>query len=224
VQGVLPPGLYAIFNTSMGIIKVRLFEEEAPLTVQHFVGLAKGTLAWKLPKREEIPPAKEEPKPVAGRGAASKAAPPPLPPAPTAPTEPGDVVKRPAYNNTLFYRIIPDQMVQGGDPSGKGDYNCGVTIKDEIVPSLKFDTPGRLAMATSGKDTGGCQFFFTQASPAPQWDGIFTIFGQVVQGQEVVKAMASLPVTPDGSFRPGMPPKLIAVMIQRIGPEPPKKK
>lgn len=134
----------------------------------------------------------------------------------------GALVRRPLYNNTIFHRIMLDGMIQGGDPTGKGDHECGVHVKDEFRPDLKFDKPGRLAMANAGPNTAGCQWFITQASPIPSYDGDFTIFGQVVEGQDVVKAISRVPGTPlaNGGMRPKEPVKLISVKIERVGPEP----
>src|SRR5262252_876728 len=99
----------------------------------------------------------------------------------------GAMVAKPLYNNITFHRVIPNFMIQTGDPTATGAHDCGFTIKDEIVPSLKFDRPGRLAMANrSAPNTGGCQFFITEV-PYPSLDpptGNYTIFGQVVEGQD----------------------------------------
>jgi peptidyl-prolyl cis-trans isomerase A (cyclophilin A) len=94
--------------------------------------------------------------------------------------------KRPYFDGTKFHRIIPGFMMQGGDPLGAGTGGPGYTVPDEIVPSLKFDVAGRLAMANTGRpNTGGSQFFITQ-NPYPALNGGYTIFGQVVEGQAVV--------------------------------------
>jgi peptidyl-prolyl cis-trans isomerase A (cyclophilin A) len=133
------------------------------------------------------------------------------------------MVRRPLYNNITFHRIMMDGMIQSGDPTGSGDHECGITIKDEIVPTLKFDKPGRLAMANLGApNTGGCQWFITQASPIPSYDGGYTIFGQVVEGQDVVKAISRVPgaALPNGGMKPKQPVKLVSVKIERVGPEP----
>lgn len=95
------------------------------------------------------------------------------------------MVNTPYYDNTIFYRVIKNFMIQGGDPTAKGTGWPGYYIKDEIVPSLKFDVPGRLAMANSGPNTAHGQFFITEV-PTPHLDGTFTIFGQVVDGQELI--------------------------------------
>jgi cyclophilin family peptidyl-prolyl cis-trans isomerase len=133
------------------------------------------------------------------------------------------MVHRPMYNGISFHRIMMDGMIQGGDPTGKGDHECGVTIKDEIRPDLKFDQPGRLAMANTGSpNTGGCQWFITVAPKIPSYDGGYTIFGQVVDGQDVVKAISRVPGTalPNGGMKPKEPVKIVSVTIQRFGPEP----
>jgi len=139
----------------------------------------------------------------------------------------GVLVRRPLYNNTIFHRIMIDGMIQGGDPTGTGGHECGVTVRDEILPGLRFDRPGRLAMANTGTpNSGGCQWFITQAAPIHDWDGHYTIFGQVVEGQDVVKAISRSPGRhlPEGGVRPTQDVKLISVTIERVGPPPGKKK
>lgn len=179
----LPDGLYAIMTTGDGVIKVKLFEKETPVTVRNFVGLAKGTKSWKDPK--------------------------------------GVMVRKPLYNNITFHRVMMDGMIQAGDPTGTSSHDCGIKIKDEIVPALKFDQPGRLAMANIGSpNTGGCQWFITVAPKIPQYDGGYTIFGQVVEGQDIVKQISRVPVRPDGSGLATKPVKLVSVVIQRVGPPP----
>lgn len=89
------------------------------------------------------------------------------------------------YDNTTFHRVLDDFMAQGGDPTGTGSGGPGYTFADEIDPDTKFDHPGLLAMANSGPDTNGSQFFVTFA-PTPWLDGNHTIFGEVVDGAEVL--------------------------------------
>jgi peptidyl-prolyl cis-trans isomerase A (cyclophilin A) len=130
-------------------------------------------------------------------------------------------VKRPLYTNITFHRVVAGEMIQAGDPTGKGNHNCGFTIMDEFLPGLRFDRAGRLAMANSGSpDSGGCQFFIT-VGPMQSWSGKYTIFGQVVEGQDVVEKINRAPAHGD---QPVTPAKLIGVTIEREGPEPGKKK
>jgi cyclophilin family peptidyl-prolyl cis-trans isomerase len=133
----------------------------------------------------------------------------------------GTMVKRPLYDNITFHRVVRDEMIQSGDPTGTGAHNCGFTIRDEFLPGLRFDSPGKLAMANTGQpDSGGCQFFITTNAMRP-WDGKYTIFGVVVEGLGVVAKINHAPVRGD---KPVDPVKLIGVTIERVGPEPVKKK
>src|SRR5919204_1410975 len=83
----------------------------------------------------------------------------------------------PLYDGTVFHRVIPNFMIQGGDPAGNGSGDPGYTFADEIRPELKFDQPGRLAMANSGPNTNGSQFFITEVA-TPHLNGGYTLFGQ----------------------------------------------
>lgn len=87
------------------------------------------------------------------------------------------------YNGLTFHRVIPDFMIQGGCPKGNGTGGPGYKIKCEINP--RKHTKGTLSMAHAGKNTGGSQFFITH-SPQPHLDGVHTVFGQVIEGMEVV--------------------------------------
>jgi peptidyl-prolyl cis-trans isomerase A (cyclophilin A) len=125
---------------------------------------------------------------------------------------------RPLFSGTIFHRVIPGYMIQGGDPTGTGMGDGGLTpLPDEFSPSLKFDKPGRLAMANAGPRTGTCQFFITEA-PTPHLDGLHTIFGQVVDGQDLVTKIANVPK--DGNDKPKTPVKIVSVKITREGPAP----
>ena len=90
------------------------------------------------------------------------------------------------YNGLKFHRVIPDFMVQGGCPTGNGTGGPGYAIKCEINP--RKHQAGTLSMAHAGKDTGGSQFFITH-SPQPHLDGVHTVFGQVIEGMDVVNAI-----------------------------------
>uniref|UniRef100_Q020M1 Peptidyl-prolyl cis-trans isomerase n=1 Tax=Solibacter usitatus (strain Ellin6076) TaxID=234267 RepID=Q020M1_SOLUE len=132
----------------------------------------------------------------------------------------GKMVKRPLYDNLLFYRSLPGDMIQSGSPTGTTAYDCGFTIRDEFLPGLRFDHSGALAMANAGSDnTGGCQFFIT-TGPVPRWNGKYAVFGSVVQGMDVVEKINHLPVHGE---EPVNPAKLIHVVINRVGPEPGKR-
>jgi peptidyl-prolyl cis-trans isomerase A (cyclophilin A) len=101
--------------------------------------------------------------------------------------------KTPLYNGTIFHRVIPDFMIQGGDPAGTGMGGPGYQFQDETRNSPhKFDKPGKLAMANSGPNTNGSQFFITVV-PTPWLTGKHTIFGEVVEGQEAVDKITKVP-------------------------------
>jgi cyclophilin family peptidyl-prolyl cis-trans isomerase len=126
----------AIFTTEIGDFTVRLFPEQAPVTVNNFVFLA----------------------------------------------------RQGYYDDTTFHRVLPGFMAQGGDPTGTGGGGPGYSFEDEFHPELQFDKPGLLAMANRGPNTNGGQFFITYA-PTTHLTGLHTIFGEVVEGAEVVSRL-----------------------------------
>lgn len=120
----------------------------------------------------------------------------------------------PLYDGTIFHRVIPNFMIQGGDPAGNGSGDPGYTFKDEIVSSLTFDRPGRLAMANSGPSTNGSQFFITEV-PTPHLNGRHTIFGQCDDATvAMVKQIARMASDPRDN-RPFRPVKINHISIER---------
>jgi peptidyl-prolyl cis-trans isomerase A (cyclophilin A) len=144
--------LYATFQTTAGVITVKLMPDRAPQTVENFVGLVEGTKEWTDPTSRQK-------------------------------------VTRPLYDGTMFHRVIPDFMIQGGDPLGTGHGGPGFQFKDEIGPANRFDRPGLLAMANAGPNTNGSQFFITEV-PTPHLNRGHTIFGEVVEGLDLVAKIA----------------------------------
>ncbi len=171
------PGTYAILQTSEGTIVCRLYEEDAPKTVQNFIELAEGQREWTHPVSRKKS-------------------------------------KDRLYDGTIFHRVIPDFMIQGGDPAGNGMGGPGYQFEDETKGSPhKFDTPGKLAMANAGPNTNGSQFFITVA--ATQWlTGKHTIFGEVVEGQDAVDKITAVPRSRQD--RPLKDVVLQSVTIERV--------
>ena len=175
------PGLYMTFETNLGTIHCKLFEEQAPLTVKTMVGLATGKLSYVDPRTKQT---------VAGKR---------------------------FFDGLTFHRVIPQFMIQGGDPLGTGyggPEGPGFPFKDEFVPSLKFDVPGRLAMANAGPNTNQSQFFITEV-PIPYLNGKHTIFGQC-QEVDVVKSIARVPTNNDVPVKPII---MKTVTVERVGAE-----
>ncbi len=170
------PGTYAVLDTSEGSVVCRLFEQEAPKTVQNFIDLAEGKREWTHP----VTHAKSTDR---------------------------------LYDGTIFHRVIPNFMIQGGDPAGTGLGGPGYRFEDETKGSPhKFDKAGKLAMANAGPNTNGSQFFITVA-PTPWLTGNHTIFGEVVEGQDVVDKIANVPRSPQD--KPVKEVKVNAVKIER---------
>ncbi len=120
------------------------------------------------------------------------------------------------YDGTVFHRVVPGFMIQGGDPKGDGTGDPGYKLNDELVSSLRFDKPGRLAYANEGPNTNGSQFFITE-KPTPHLDGKFTIFGQCDAATvALVKKIARMP-RDKAIDRPFHPVKIEKVTIVRVG-------
>lgn len=120
----------------------------------------------------------------------------------------------PLYSGTTFHRVIPDFMIQGGDPLGDGNGGPGYEFANEVPPGKDFSRTGVLAMANSGPDTNGCQFFIT-VGPAEHLNGKYSIFGEVVSGQEVADAISKVPR--NGEDKPDTPVKIIGIAIKSVG-------
>jgi len=115
------------------------------------------------------------------------------------------------YDDITFHRVIPDLYAQTGDPSGTGKGIPGYYVVTEFLPELSFDKPGMVAMVNSGIDSSGSQFFITYA-PASQFDGRYTIFGQVLSGMEVLQSLTPRDAQPGVETPPG--DKLLSIEIE----------
>src|SRR5438270_1122700 len=156
---------YALFDTSEGSFKAKLYADKAPITVQNFTDLAEGKKTGK-----------------------------------------------PFYDNLVFHRVIPDFMIQGGCPEGSGRGGPGYKFADEFHPDLKHTKPGLLSMANSGPNTNGSQFFVTVA-PTSWLDNRHSIFGEVVEGYDVVEKISKLPR--DSGDRPRKEVKINSLKIEK---------
>src|SRR5205807_8237394 len=124
------------------------------------------------------------------------------------------------YDGTIFHRVIPNFMIQGGDPAGTGSGEIGIAFKNEVSPDLKFDRPGRLAYANAGPDTNGSQFFITETAFTGQQgemlNGHYTIFGQCDDATvALVKQIAR--IGRDANDRPYRPVKINHITIVKAG-------
>jgi peptidyl-prolyl cis-trans isomerase A (cyclophilin A) len=150
-----PLAVYANVITSEGMFTIRLYDKEAPNTVDNFVGLAEGTKEWMDPRTNQK-------------------------------------VKKPYYDGTIFHRVIDGFMIQGGDPLGQGIGGPGYNFADEFHPAARHSKAGILSMANRGPNTNGGQFFIT-LGPTPHLDDRHSVFGEVVDGMDVVRRVGSTP-------------------------------
>ena len=125
----------------------------------------------------------------------------------------GEKKKGPFYNGIVFHRVIDGFMIQGGDPLGIGTGGPGYTFKDEFHPSLRHDKAGMLSMANAGPNTNGSQFFIT-LGPTPHLDNRHSVFGEVVNGLDVVKKIGR--VQTGRQDRPVKPVVIEKVTIERV--------
>ncbi len=135
-------------------------------------------------------------------------------------TDPDSGAKKhhvPLYPGTQFHRVIPNFMIQGGDPTGTGMGHPGYSFRDEFRDYLTFDRPGRLAMANSGPDTNGSQFFITEV-PTPHLDGHHTIFGQC-DNIDLVQRIARVPRDPNND-KPLDPVTITKITFEGVKPPP----
>ena len=169
----------AIIDTTAGKMHCTLFPKIAPIGVENFIGLAKGTKDW-----------------TSSSGAKKHGV--------------------PLYDGTIFHRVIPEFMIQGGDPKGDGTGDPGYKFKNETSSEVTFDRPGRMAYANAGPDTNGSQFFITEAA-YPSLNGGYTIFGQCDdESVALVKQIARMARDPQND-RPFRPIKITHITIVKPG-------
>ena len=177
-------GTYAKFDTTEGAFTIRLFEKEAPNTVANFVGLAEGSKEWRDPST-------------------------------------GERKKEPFYDGVIFHRVIDGFMIQGGDRLGQGTGGPGYKFADEFHPALRHGKAGILSMANSGPNTNASQFFLTFGSqffitlgPTPHLDNRHSVFGEVVDGMDVVRKIGAVPT--GRQDRPVNPVVIKTLTIERV--------
>jgi peptidyl-prolyl cis-trans isomerase A (cyclophilin A) len=125
----------------------------------------------------------------------------------------------PLYDGTIFHRVIPNFMIQGGDPAGNGTGDPGYKFKNEVSSDLLFDKPGRLAYANSGPDTNGSQFFITEVA-VPHLNGNYTIFGQCDEATVALVKVIAHKATDPSNDKPFRPVKIVHIKIVREGAAP----
>jgi peptidyl-prolyl cis-trans isomerase A (cyclophilin A) len=125
----------------------------------------------------------------------------------------GRKTKEPYYNGTIFHRVIEQFMIQGGDPLGQGTGGPGYNFADEFSPKLRHAVAGMLSMANRGPNTNGGQFFITLAA-TPWLDNKHTVFGEIVEGMDIVKKIGTVPTSKPGD-RPVKPITIQSVAIEK---------
>jgi peptidyl-prolyl cis-trans isomerase A (cyclophilin A) len=181
-----PEDPIATIHTSHGDIVVELFENRVPTTVRNFITLATHAEDYEDAEVGPEGEAWEDP-------------------------ETGEKRVDPLYDDVAFHRIIGDFMIQGGDPTETGRGGPGYEFDDEFDDELSHDGPGILSMANSGPNTNGSQFFITLGAQ-PHLDGKHAVFGQVIDGMDVVRDLGNVPT--DRSDEPQVEAKIESVGVE----------
>ncbi|WP_336343426.1 peptidylprolyl isomerase [Halalkalicoccus ordinarius] len=176
----------ATLHTSVGDIEIELYDERAPRTVENFLNLA-----------EHDPAADADPAPDTTTWEDP---------------ETGETRGDGLFNGVVFHRIIEEFMIQTGDPTGTGRGGPGYQFDDEFHDELRHDSAGTVSMANSGPDTNGSQFFITLA-PQPHLDDRHAVFGQVIDGMDVVERIGE--VETDAQDQPIEPVEIESVTVDR---------
>jgi peptidyl-prolyl cis-trans isomerase A (cyclophilin A) len=176
----------ATLHTTEGDIEIELFDERAPRTVENFLNLA-----------EHDPAASDEPAPDTTTWEDP---------------ESGETRGDGLYNGVEFHRVIDEFMIQTGDPTGTGRGGPGYSFDDEFHDELRHDSAGTVSMANSGPNTNGSQFFITLA-PTPHLDDRHAVFGEVIEGMDVVEAIGGTET--DGKDKPTTTIEIESVTIER---------